>query len=122
MSEDSRDKAPSAEDIERRFRSPLVLGLRPLVWASLYTLGFVRRYGWEGHFDADLTQMDGPLIFAANHRSHADTAAVLGTLPQSICRRTAVAAALDVFGPDTNNGLGRKISKDLLQLITAAGF
>ena len=122
MSEDTRDKAPSAEDIERRFHSPLVLGLRPVIWGAMFGLAFSRRFGWEGHFDADLARLDGPVIFAANHRSHSDTAAILGTLPQPICRRTAVAAALDVFGPDSNNGLSRKISKDLLQLITAAGF
>jgi 1-acyl-sn-glycerol-3-phosphate acyltransferase len=122
MTDELRDKAPSAEEIEARFGSPAVLALRPFLWAALYGLGFARRFGWKGQFDQDLLETDGPLIFASNHRSHADTAAILGTLPQSICRRTAVAAALDVFGPDSNNGLKRKLSKDCLQLITAAGF
>jgi 1-acyl-sn-glycerol-3-phosphate acyltransferase len=119
---DHREKALSADEIERRFRSPLVLGLRPMIWGGLYTLMGVRGYGWKAQFDVDLTQFDAPLVFAANHRSHADTAAILGTLPQSICRRTCTAAALDVFGPDNNSGWQRKLSKDMLQLMTAAGF
>jgi 1-acyl-sn-glycerol-3-phosphate acyltransferase len=122
MTEILRDKAPTAEEIEQRFRSPAVLTLRPMLWTALYSLGFVRRFGWKGQFDEELLNFDGPLIFASNHRSHADTAAILGTLPQPICRKTAVAAALDVFGPDSSNGTKRKISKDCLQLITAAGF
>jgi 1-acyl-sn-glycerol-3-phosphate acyltransferase len=122
MNEKPRDRAPTAEQIERRFSSPGVLTLRPMLWASIYSLCFVRRFGWKAQFDQDLMELDGPLIFASNHRSHCDTAAILGTLPQAICRRTAVAAALDVFGPDSNNGTKRKLSKDCLQLITAAGF
>lgn len=119
---ESREKAPSAQQIEQRFRSPLVLGLRPLLWASLYGVMAVRRFGWKAQFDVDLRGLDGPMIFAANHRSHVDTVAILGTLPQSICRKTCVAAALDVFGPDGNGGLRQKISKNLLQLVTSAGF
>ena len=122
MTDETRDKAPTAEEIEKRFRSPAVLALRPMLWTAMYALGFVRRFGWKGQFDEDLLSLEGPLIFASNHRSHADTAAILGTMPQKICRKTAVAAALDVFGPDNNGGIKRKISKDCLQLITAANF
>jgi 1-acyl-sn-glycerol-3-phosphate acyltransferase len=121
-SSEARDRAPSAQEIEQRFRSPLVLALRPVLWASLYGLMAVRRFGWKAQFDVDLKSIEGPMVFASNHRSHADTAAILGTMPQFICRRTCVAAALDVFGPDSKGGLRRKISKDLLQLSTAAGF
>jgi 1-acyl-sn-glycerol-3-phosphate acyltransferase len=67
-------------------------------------------------------RLKGPLIFAANHRSHADTAAILDTMPPRICRKTVVAAALDVFGPDTRNGWRRRLSRSALQLVTAAGF
>jgi 1-acyl-sn-glycerol-3-phosphate acyltransferase len=92
-----------------------------MLWASLYGLMAVRRFGWKAQFDVELSSIEGPMIFAANHRSHADTVAILGTLPQFICRKTCVAAALDVFGPDTSS-VPRKISKDLLQLVTSAGF
>lgn len=122
MSDEVRDKAPTAEEIEARFRSPKVLALRPTLWASLYLLKLCRRFAWKGQFDEDLSGFDGPLIFASNHRSHCDTAAILDTLPSRICKRTAVAAALDVFGPDRKNGLRRRLSKDCLQLITASAF
>lgn len=122
MSDEVRDKAPTAEEIERRFRSMTILSLRPALWATLYTLKFFRRFDWKGQYDEDLLSIGGPLIFASNHRSHTDTAAILDTLPARICKKTAVAAALDVFGPDTNNGLRRRISKDCLQLVTASAF
>ena len=117
-----RDKAPSAEEIERRLRSWPVLGLRPVVWASLGVLSLARRFSWSAHFECDLMRLDGPLIFAANHRSHADTAAILDTMPPRVCKKTVVAAALDVFGPSRNGGLRRRLSKSALQLVTAAGF
>lgn len=119
---DKRDRAPSADEIEERFRSWSVLAARPMVWTAIAALKTARRFHWRGHFDSDLAQIGGPLIFAANHQSHADTAAILGTLPQRVCRKTVVAAALDVFGPDNHGGLKRKVSKDCLQFIVAAGF
>jgi 1-acyl-sn-glycerol-3-phosphate acyltransferase len=122
MTEDLRDKAPSAEEIERKFRSWHVLATRPLLWGGIETLKVVRGFHWVSHFEHDLSSVEGPLIFAANHRSHADTAAILGTLPARVCKRTVVAAALDVFGPDNHGGIRRKISKDCLQFIVASGF
>ncbi len=131
MSEETRDKAPSAEEIERKFHSIRVLTARPMVWAGIETLKFIRNFSWIGHFEHDLSKVKGPLIFAANHSSHADTAAILGTLPPRICRRTVVAAALDVFGPSSCNiantsisvrSIRRKLSRDCLQFIVAAGF
>lgn len=117
-----RERAPSADEIERRLRSWPVLTVRPMVWASVGVLSLVRRFSWSAHFECDLMRFDGPLIFAANHRSHVDTGAILDTMPPKVCKRTVVAAALDVFGPDTCNGLRRRLSKSALQLITAAGF
>ena len=61
-----RDKAPSADEIERRLRSWPVLGLRPAVWAGLGVLSLARRFSWSAHFECDLMRLDGPLIFAAN--------------------------------------------------------
>jgi len=119
---DTRDRAPSAEEIEKRFGSWSVLATRPMVWTGIVALKTARRFHWRGHFESNLASFGGPLIFAANHQSHADTAAILGTLPQPVCRKTVVAAALDVFGPDNNGGIKRKVSKDCLQFIVAAGF
>lgn len=88
---------------------------------GLKTLGLVRRFGWRSHAAASLLDLEPPLILAANHLSHADTPAILRTLPRPIRRRTAVAAALDVFGRSRN---GQKLvwKKELLQLVVAAGF
>ncbi|WP_122818027.1 lysophospholipid acyltransferase family protein [Nocardioides pantholopis] len=44
-----------------------------------------------------LDQLEGPVIFAANHASHLDTPLVLLSLPDRWRRRTAVAAAADYF-------------------------
>ena len=52
-------------------------------------------------------------------QSHADTAAILGTLPRRARERTAVAAALDVFG----NGTGvPSFKRECIQFAVAAGF
>ncbi len=44
-----------------------------------------------------IDNLDGPVVFVANHTSHLDTPLVLCTLPERIRRRTAVAAAADYF-------------------------
>jgi 1-acyl-sn-glycerol-3-phosphate acyltransferase len=44
-----------------------------------------------------LQDVEGPVIFAANHASHLDTPLVLLSLPDEWRRRTAVAAAADYF-------------------------
>jgi 1-acyl-sn-glycerol-3-phosphate acyltransferase len=47
--------------------------------------------------DEGLTELDGPVIFAANHASHVDTALLLSSLPQRFRHHTVVAAAADYF-------------------------
>ncbi len=42
-----------------------------------------------------LAGLHGPVLFAANHQSHADTPVILAALPATRRRRTAVAAAAD---------------------------
>jgi 1-acyl-sn-glycerol-3-phosphate acyltransferase len=120
--EDVRDRAPSAEEIERRFSSPIMRTARPMVLAGVGALKLGLRFGWDAHFEYNLHRLHGPVVLAANHRSHVDTAAILGTLPKRWRSKTAVAAALDVFGPDTNNGMRRRVGKDLLQFVVGAGF
>ena len=44
-----------------------------------------------------LDPMDGPMILAANHASHLDTALLLSILPSWLRHRTIVAAAADYF-------------------------
>lgn len=43
------------------------------------------------------TDLEGPVIFVANHASHLDTPLILLSLPDEWRRRTAVAAAADYF-------------------------
>ena len=124
MSERPRVQAPTAEEIQRRFRHPLVHVARPIILGSLGVLGFVRRFKWTEEGVEKLRECDRPFIFAANHCSHADTAAILGTLPFLIRRRTCVAAALDVFGPASYvpKKTLRYFKRECLQIIVAAGF
>ncbi len=44
-----------------------------------------------------LAELDGPVVFVANHTSHLDTPLILCSLPDEWRRRTAVAAAADYF-------------------------
>lgn len=44
-----------------------------------------------------LDNLTGPVVFVANHTSHLDTPLILCTLPETMRRRTAVAAAADYF-------------------------
>ncbi|MCP3906167.1 MAG: 1-acyl-sn-glycerol-3-phosphate acyltransferase [Planctomycetes bacterium] len=119
-----RSLPPGVDAIERRFRSPAVVVARPLILGSLSALGVVRRFRWRAEGVETLLDRGQPVIFAANHASHADTAAILGTLPRALHKRTCVAAALDVFGPATN-GSKRSFAvlrRECLQVVVAAGF
>jgi len=125
MTDAHRVKAPTADEIEHRFRHPVVMLTRPMVLGVLGVLGAVRRFKWTARGAHRLTRGQPPLLFAANHCSHADTAAILGTLPWRIRRRTCVAAALDVFGPAKRRGPGYRMKafrRECLQLLVAAGF
>ena len=62
---------PTAEEIERKFRAIRVLAVRPVLWGAIESLKFIRGYQWVGHYEHDLQGCEGPMIFAANHRSHA---------------------------------------------------
>ena len=118
MSPGVKAQPPTAREIERRFQSPAVIVTRPVILGSIHLLRTARSFGWQAEGLEHLEGLDTPLVLAANHQSHADTAAVLGTLPRALAERTAVAAALDVFG----NGQVPSIRRECLQLVVAAGF
>jgi 1-acyl-sn-glycerol-3-phosphate acyltransferase len=48
-----------------------------------------------------LSRLDGPVIVAANHNSHVDTAVILAALPEQMRHKTVVAAASDYFFDST---------------------
>ena len=119
-----RIEAPSVEMIERRFRSIPVMLSRPVITGGLGMLAMVRGFSWTAKGTDRLQQIRGPFIMASNHSSHADTAAIMGTLPSDIRRRSCVAAALDVFGP-AQRAAGQPfkvIKRECLQVVVAAGF
>jgi 1-acyl-sn-glycerol-3-phosphate acyltransferase len=123
MSGEDRVHAPTAEEIEGRFLHPSFIVTRPMILAGLALLRAACRFGWSAEGVDRLDPDDQPLIFAANHCSHADTAAILGTLPRSIRRRTCVAAALDVFGPASRSQRPIKVvQRECLQVVVAGGF
>ncbi len=117
----SRRPPPTAEDIERRFRNPAVIITRPVILGGIEFLSAARGFHWRAEGLERLRELTPPVILAANHQSHADTAAILGTLHRRFRERTAVAAALDVFG-QADNGEMPSIKRELLQIIVAAGF
>ncbi len=110
---------PKVADVERRFRHPAVIVTRPLIQGSIGVLGVARNFSWQATGLDQFPDLELPVILAANHQSHADTAAILGTLPRRARERTAVAAALDVFG----NGTGvPSFKRECIQFAVAAGF
>ncbi len=57
-----------------------------------------RFYGAPRVIGADrLSDVKGPVVFAANHHSHADTSLLLATVPRHLRKRLAVAAGADYF-------------------------
>ncbi len=118
MSRNGRHLSPTADEIERGFRTPAVVVTRPLILGGIVALRAARSFDWHAIGLENLKLAPHPLILAANHQSHADTAAILGTLSRPIRERTVVAAALDVFG----NGNVPSLKRRYLQLVVAAGF
>lgn len=112
---------PSAEMIERRFNGPVVKGLRPLVTGGVEIVKIIRRLRWVPHGLENFEDIEPPVIFAANHMSHADTAAILGTLPRRLRSHTAVAAAMDVFGSNEKRAVAA-VPNMCLQFLVASGF
>ncbi|HWB20871.1 MAG TPA: lysophospholipid acyltransferase family protein [Phycisphaerales bacterium] len=110
---------PTAEEIERLFRRLPVAMARPVLLGSLEMLKACCRFNWEVAGLHNLSGFEPPYIFASNHCSHADTAAILGVLPKGMRNHTCVAAALDVFG---HSGDRKRLSKGILQFLVGASF
>ena len=119
-----RVQAPSADEIERRFRGAGVTTLRPLLRGGLHALQLARSFSWHAANPEALENVQEPVLMVANHCSHVDTAAILSVLPRAMRNRTCVAAALDVFGPaDRSTARPTSVLKrECLQVIVAAGF
>jgi len=84
-----------------RVREFLICGvLGPLM--DLYTH---RRVTGREHLD----DLDGPVVFVANHNSHMDTPVILRALPGRWRRRTAVAAAADYFYDKRRNAVSASL-------------
>ena len=83
-------------------------------WAQRPTARFVRKVGVWGFMKpaiklygspkvigADrLADVDGPVVFAANHHSHADTTLLLATTPGHLREKLVIAAGADYFFPN----------------------
>jgi 1-acyl-sn-glycerol-3-phosphate acyltransferase len=66
----------------------------------------VRRYACplQIHGIENLEHVSGPVIFAAHHESHSDTAIVLAALPRRFRERLIIAAAADVLFANAVSG------------------
>jgi 1-acyl-sn-glycerol-3-phosphate acyltransferase len=84
-----RDRPWSRTQPARAIRELLIRGV---FGSIIHTYSRVAVTGLEW-----LDGIDAPAIFVANHCSHVDTPALLGSLPARWRRRTAVAAAADYF-------------------------
>lgn len=122
MTQAKRVQAPTVEEIEARLRAPSVRVLRPAILGGIGALATICRFRWTAEGFSSARAEDAPFILAANHASHADTAAILGTLPGPVRRRTCVAAALDVFGATTDRRTLPALRRECLQIVVAAGF
>jgi 1-acyl-sn-glycerol-3-phosphate acyltransferase len=100
--------------IDRQERTPTTGVYYDTDWAHRPLARFVRRVGVWGFFKpaialygsprvigADrLQRVEAPLIFAANHHSHADTSLLLATMPAHLREDLAIAAGADYFFPN----------------------
>lgn len=104
--------APSWPDSLDKPIEPSGLGVRyENEWARSYGVRFARAALLDGitrpaisalasptTYGLDrVEQLDGPVVFAANHASHVDTSLVLSVLPEKVRHRIVVAAAADYF-------------------------
>jgi len=83
------DTAWARKPVARFARAALIdLAIRPAVHAIMSP---------EVDGRERLDALEAPVVFAANHQSHADTGLLLSLLPERFRRKTVVAAAADYF-------------------------
>ena len=86
-------------DTEWAHTSPARLVRQVAVWGFMKPV--ITWYGRPKVVGADrLTDVEGPVVFAANHHSHADTTLLLATIPAHLRRDLAIAAGADYFFPN----------------------
>jgi 1-acyl-sn-glycerol-3-phosphate acyltransferase len=78
-------------------RSKPATAVREVLLSTVFRplIGLYARRELDGH--EHLTDLQGPVIFVANHCSHMDTPLILRALPLRWRKRTGVAAAVDYF-------------------------
>ncbi|MEU4601560.1 lysophospholipid acyltransferase family protein [Kribbella sp. NPDC023972] len=78
-------------------RTPAAIAVREVLQKG--ALNSVLRFEVNPHVSGldSLFKLNGPALIVANHSSHLDTPLLLCTLPDSMRRKTAVAAAADYF-------------------------
>ncbi len=81
-------------------RTPVARAVREVgVWGFMKPA--VAAYAPTRVMGADrLDDVEGPVVFASNHQSHADTTLLLASLPTRLRRRLIVAAGADYFFPN----------------------
>jgi 1-acyl-sn-glycerol-3-phosphate acyltransferase len=68
-----------------------------------------------------LDDLNGPVVFVANHNSHMDTPVIVRALPGRWRRRTAVAAATDYFYAKRRNALSASLAFGTVPLDRSSG-
>ncbi len=108
-------KPPSTpKGVDKRLETPSTGVYYDTEWAHSPLARFVRRIGVWGFFKPAialygsprvigsdrLTNLEAPVIFAANHHSHADTSLLLATMPSHLREDLTIAAGADYFFPN----------------------
>lgn len=113
-------RRPGVPDSAREHPAPRIAHLFPTAWARTPAAGAVRTAVQQTllfplvHAEvtmrvhgADLLEsLPAPVLFAARHASHLDTAVLLAALPRPWRRRTVVGAAADYFFDSAWRGAG----------------
>ena len=108
------DPPSTPEGAVKRERTPTTGVYYDTEWAQSPTARFVRKVGVWGFMKpairiygspkvigADrLNDVEGPVLFAANHHSHADTTLLLATIPGHLREDLVIAAGADYFFPN----------------------
>lgn len=112
---------PGADEVERAILGRWTSLTSPVARGAIALLRRGTGFRYAATFEQPFTVADGPLLFASNHCSHADTGAITGTLPHGLLAHTLVAAAMDTFGRDSSGRL-RRVVRPLVQFAVASAF